>query len=373
MGGGGSLIYLDNAATSMPKPTEVYRAVYRAMLQCASVGRSGHEPARLAAQEAFACRAVASELFDASPDQVVFTMNTTHGMNIAIDTLVQPGDQVVISGFEHHAVTRPLYQRKANVTVAGTRLFDPADTLTAFDQAITEETKAVICTHVSNVFGYILPLEEIASLCRDRCVPLIVDAAQSAGVLPVSMKQLGAAFIAMPGHKGLYGPQGTGILLCGMQPNPLMQGGTGSQSQLWQMPDYLPDRVEVGTHNVPGIAGLAQGLKFVQSVGLQAISRQEEKLAKYAMDQLLEIKGLEIFSGEKQSGVISLRCETDCELAAYQLAQMGIAVRAGLHCAPLAHRSAGTLQTGTIRLSFSFFNKESDVERLIFGLRKIMN
>lgn len=367
------MIYLDNAATSMPKPAGVYRAVSRAMRQCASVGRSGHEPARLAAKEAFGCRALASALFDALPDQVVFTMNTTHGMNIAISSLVQPGDRVVISGFEHHAVTRPLYHRRANVTVAGTRLFDQADTLTAFDRAITEETKAVICTHVSNVFGYVLPLEDIASLCREREVPLIVDAAQSAGVLPISMKQLGAAFIAMPGHKGLYGPQGTGLLLCGRQPEPLMQGGTGSQSQLWQMPEFLPDRVEVGTHNVPGIAGLAQGLKFVQDVGLDTIFAKEEKLTKLALEQMREFKGLEVSSGEAQSGVISFRGTVDCELAAHRLAQIGVAVRAGLHCAPLAHRSAGTLQTGTIRLSFSFFNKESDVEELIFGLRKIMN
>lgn len=367
------MIYLDNAATSMPKPTAVYDAVFKAMHRCASVGRSGHQPAQLAAQEVFACRKLAGELFDLPPDQVVFTMNTTHGLNIAIRTLVQPGDPVVISGFEHHAVTRTLHALQADVTIAGTKLFDPADTLASFERAVTGNVKAVICTHVSNVFGYELPLRSVAELCRQRGVPLIVDAAQSAGVLPISMNQLRAAFIAMPGHKGLYGPQGTGLLLCGMLPEPLMQGGTGSQSQSWEMPDYLPDRAEVGTHNVPGISGLAEGLRFVQGIGVKTIEQRERNLVKLAVEQLKTVKSLEFFSGDNQTGVISLNGPMDCETAAGKLAAQGIAVRAGLHCAPLAHQSAGTLKTGTIRISFSFFNKESDVEQLIFGLRKILN
>lgn len=367
------MIYLDNAATSMPKPNSVVSKMAWAVEHCASVGRSSHKTAQLAAETVFKCRALAAEIFDADLEQVVFTMNATHGLNIAIRTLVKPGDRVVISGFEHNSVARLVHHLCADVTVAGTVLFDPEQTIEAFKRAITDETKAVICTHVSNVFGYILPIEEIGVLCRQHNVPLIIDAAQSAGVLPISMKQLGAAFIAMPGHKGLYGPQGTGMLLCGMLPEPFMEGGTGSMSRLLEMPDFLPDRAEAGTHNVPGIAGLSAGLQFIKEAGVERIEAHERSLAQYASELLSELPFAEIYAGKQfQTGVLSFRCETDCEAVAEMLGAMGIAVRSGLHCAPLAHKSAGTLSTGTIRASFSLFNKQEDVDQLFFGLRKSM-
>ena len=217
-------------------------------------------------------------MFDADPEQVAFTFNTTHGLNLAIRTLVRPGDRVVVSGFEHNAVMRPLYALDAGIVRAGERLFDPHDTLAAFASAVTAGTAAVVCTHVSNVFGYILPLEEIAALCRKRGVPLIIDAAQSAGILPLSLRDTGAAFIAIPGHKGLFGPQGTGLLLCGRTPEPLLYGGTGSLSRSMQMPDFLPARVEAGPQNIPGIAGLLSGLRFVQQTGLRQIRRHVQLL-----------------------------------------------------------------------------------------------
>ncbi len=364
------MIYLDNAATSMPKPPAVYEAVAWAMEHCASVGRSGHTPARLAAEAAFECRTLAGELFDCPAEQVVFTMNATHALNLAIHTLVKPGKHVVISGFEHNAVVRPLHHLGAQVHVAGRRLFDPEDTLRAFEKSITSQTGAVVCTHVSNVFGYVLPMEEIAALCRSRGVPLIVDAAQSAGVLPLSLRKLGAAFVAMPGHKGLCGPQGTGLLLCGQSPEPLLCGGTGSLSASPEMPPQLPDRAEAGTHNVPGIAGLREGLRFVRGI-LPTARAHEEKLTQYAARRLAKLPGVEVFSGAPQAGVLSFRTGQDCERVAQALGKRGIAVRAGLHCAPLAHRSAGTDKTGTVRLGFSVFNKREDVDELIFGLRNL--
>lgn len=367
------MIYLDNAATSMPKPKSVASKMCWAMENCASVGRSSHRTARLAAETVFQCRLLAAELFDSRPEQVVFTMNATHGLNIAIRTLIQPGDAVVISGFEHNSVTRLLHRLHAKITVAGTVLFNQEDTVEAFKKAITDKTKAVICTHVSNVFGYILPIEEIGALCRQRNVPLIVDAAQSAGVLPISLKRLDAAFIAMPGHKGLYGPQGTGMLLCGMMPEPLMEGGTGSMSRLMEMPDFLPDRAEAGTHNVPGIAGLSAGLQFVQEQGVEHIETHERSLMQYASERLSELPSVKLYGGDKfQTGVLSFCCEDDCETIAEKLGALEIAVRSGLHCAPLAHKSAGTLRTGTVRISFSFFNKQEDVDQLFFGLRNSM-
>jgi len=210
------MIYLDYGATSFSKPPQVRRAVAEAMASCASPGRGGYPQAMEAAERVYACREEAAALFDCDPERVVFTMNGTHGLNIAIRSLVRPGARVVISGFEHNAVTRPLYALGARVTVAGRRLFAPEDTLHTFREAL-RGAEAAVFTHVSNVFGYILPVEELAALCREAGVPFIVDAAQSAGSLPVSLRKWGADFIAMPGHKGLLGPQGTGLLLCGRE------------------------------------------------------------------------------------------------------------------------------------------------------------
>ena len=226
------MIYLDSGATTLQKPPAVALAVQSAMRRMATPGRGGHAPAMRAADAVYDCRCLAGALFGAQPEQVVFTMNATHALNLAIKTLVRPGGRAVISGFEHNAVLRPLHHTGAKIAVAGRRLFDPADTLAAFDRAITPDTSAVVCTHVSNVFGYILPVEEIAAMCRVRGVPFMLDASQSAGLLPVSLAELGADFVCMPGHKALYGPQGTGLLLCARTPDTLLEGGSGSASRL---------------------------------------------------------------------------------------------------------------------------------------------
>lgn len=362
------MIYFDQAATSFPKPPEVLAAVQHAMETCASIGRSGHKLSMAASEIAFEARKTAGKMFDASPEQVVFTFNATHGLNIAIRSVVSPGDKVLISGFEHNAVVRPLHHLGAEMIVCGTKLFDPEDTLQAFEQGLQSGAAAVICTHVSNVFGYILPVEKIAALCRDYNVPFVLDASQSAGVLPVSMKRLDAAFIAMPGHKSLFGPQGTGLLLCGKMPKPLLYGGTGSTSRDPSMPDFLPDLLEPGTHNLPGIAGLLAGLQFVDSTGPSSIITHELRLRQLfqkVCSQLPNISGYFDTSGN-QSGVISWNVKgTDCETVASALSERGVAVRAGLHCAPLAHQSAGTLDSGTVRISFSVNNTEDEI--LSFG------
>lgn len=369
------MIYLDNAATSMSKPPQVYEAVLHAMKTCASLGRSGHEAALRAAEVAYDCRTAAAQFFDADPEQVVFTSNATHGLNIAIHSLVRPGDRVVVSGFEHNAVMRPLYHIGADVVVAGTTLFDPADTLEAFRKAITPDTRAVICTHVSNVFGYILPVDQIAHVCRMKKIPFVLDASQSAGVLPVSLGRTGAAFIAMPGHKSLLGPQGTGILICGQMPKPFLIGGTGSNSLNMGMPDFLPDMEEVGTHNVPGIAGLCASLKFLQSKGIEPIRRSEQQLLVRLCSALSGRNDVRIFYGGEriQTGVLSIQIlNMDCETAALKLSEAGIAVRSGLHCAPLAHRSAGTLEQGTIRISVSGDNTTEDMDTFTQELERIL-
>lgn len=345
------MIYLDNGATSFRKPVGVADAMRRAMFTCANPGRGGYPAAMAAAGTVLRCRERAAELFDCQPEQVVFTSNCTHGLNIAIKTLVKPGDRVVISGFEHNAVTRPLHSLGADVVVAGRKLFCWEDTLEEFEKALKKGVKAAVFTHCSNVFSYILPVEQMAALCRQYGVPFVLDAAQSAGTLPVRLRQLGAAFIAMPGHKGLLGPQGTGLLLCGDLPMPLLEGGTGSNSIDQQMPDFLPDRAEAGTLNVPGIAGLEAGLSYLSRVGIQTILRREQQAARHCAQGLQNL-GLPVFTGEHQGGTVSFVPNTDCEEFAQKLSARGIAVRAGLHCAPLAHESAGTLDTGTVRVSF---------------------
>ena len=300
----------------------------------------------------------------------------SHGLNLAIQTLVRPGARVALSGYEHNAVTRPLHARNAKLLVARAPLFQSETMVAAFREQLDLGAEVAVCTHVSNVFGYILPMEEIARLCRERGVPLIVDASQSAGALPLDFQALGADFVAMPGHKGLYGPQGTGLLLCGERPaRPLLLGGTGSASRDRQMPPTLPDRREAGTHNMPGIAGLLEGLRFVRRRTPKAIACRERQLAAEAVRRLKALPGVEVFTpanGPRPAGVVSFRAAgRDCEELAEALGRRGIALRAGLHCAPLAHEALGTARQGAVRFSFSHLNTEEEIDRGIDAMRTL--
>jgi len=371
------MIYLDSAATTMEKPPAVAQATAWAMTHMASPGRGGHRAGMRAADTLFELRDTAAQLFDVpSPDRVVLTYNATHALNMAIHALVRPGDTVLISGYEHNAVTRPLCARKdINLRVAQAPLFDQAGMVEAFARELARGVDVVICTHVSNVFGFILPIEKVSQLCRERGVPLLVDASQSAGCLPVSLSAWGAAYVAMPGHKGLYGPQGTGLLLCGEElPTPLLYGGTGSESKNQSMPQVLPDRLEAGTQNVAGAAGLLAGLRFVSRKRVSRIGAYEHCLCSRMMDALEDIPEIHVFRGDQaQSGVCSITVEgMDCEEVGAWLAQRGVGVRAGLHCAPLAHQTAGTLDTGTVRLSFSVFNTTQQVYRVAALMRQMV-
>lgn len=373
------MIYLDAGATTLEKPASVRHAMEEAVHTMSSPGRGSYPASRLAEETAFRCRMEAADFFGvSSPERVVFTENATHGLNIAIKSLVKPGNRVVISGYEHNAVTRPLCAiPRVERVIVNTPLFCPEQAVEEFQQAIGQGADVVICNHVSNVFGYRQPVEEIAALCRKAGVPLIVDASQSAGVVPLHLEQLGASFIAMPGHKGLYGPQGTGLLLCGCDHIlPLMEGGTGSVSRQQTMPDELPDRLEAGTHNMPGIAGLLEGIRFVRSVGVEEIARHERFLIRYTAQKLQELPGVKLWLAKQemeQTGVLSFVVEgRDCQELGELLAQRGVAVRAGLHCAPLAHRTAGTLETGTIRISPSAFNTKAQMDQFAAELSDIL-
>ena len=363
------MIYLDYGATSFHKPSAVYRAVERAMRTCANPGRGGYSAAMEASRVVYGCREEAAKLFGCQPEQAALTTSCTHGLNIAIRSIVKPGSRVVISGFEHNAVTRPLHAIHAQIKVAGRKLFDWDDTLEQFDQAL-KEADAAVFTHVSNVFGYILPVEEMAALCRTRGIPFVIDAAQSAGALPVNLNALGADFIAMPGHKGLLGPQGTGLLLCKDSAEPLLYGGTGSASIQQTMPQDLPERLEAGTLNVPGYAGLTEGLRYLNRTGVKRIFDMEHRQLKRCISGLQKL-GMRVFAGEHQAGTVSFLTGMDCEEAAQLLAQQGIAVRAGLHCAPFAHESAGTLETGTVRVSFGHDAFDSQTDAFLRAATKL--
>lgn len=363
------MIYLDNAATTLVKPRAVGEAVRRALVSAAGYARGGYEAASRAGNLVYDCREQAAALFGLSdPARVIFTLNATHALNLAIHALVRPGAKVAVSGFEHNAVMRPLALWKIRPAVLKTPLWEPETAVRSVKDALADGAEIFILNHVSNVFGYALPLDEIAPLLTAAGVPLILDASQSAGVVPLDVSRYPClAAVCMPGHKALYGPMGTGVLLAlddRLASRPLMAGGTGSRSEEMAQPDFLPDAQESGTPNVPGLAGLAAGIRFVRSVGPENILAHERRLAQETARALEGTGLLEVFSNPAQTGVLSVRFQDiPAESAAEQLARQGIAVRAGLHCAPLAHRTAGTEQTGTVRLSFGFYSTAGQAEQ----------
>lgn len=376
------MIYLDNSATTLIKPKSVQRAVLSAMQTCANPGRGGHRAAMRAANVVYDCREAIAELFSLDdPTRVIFTQNATHALNIAIQNLMRNGGHAVVSGYEHNSVIRPLAELEKNgcsYTVAYAPLFSSMIQVAAMERAIRTDTVCVICNHVSNVFGCIQNIEAVNALCRKKGIPLILDLSQSAGTIPVSVNELSeAVYLCMPGHKGLYGPQGTGILICckGDRHYSIMQGGTGSDSMNFYQPADLPEGLESGTLNVPGIAGLREGVRFVQRQNPAVIGEWEKELAAYFVCCASNISGITIFHRkEEQSGVVSFtHNRIPPEELSRQLSDRGFCLRAGLHCAPVAHQSGGTLPTGTLRVSFSAFNDKREVNALCNAILKTIS
>lgn len=361
------MIYLDNAATTLEKPPAVSRAMCWAMRHAGGAGRSAHPPAMLGADIIYDTRRLAAQVFDVpDPTRVIFTANATQALNMALYAMAQTRRHFAISGFEHNAVYRPILElvkrNNLKLTMLRSALWEDALLLEQAEQAIRDGADCFVLCHVSNVFGYIQPLEQLDALLSEHGIPLILDASQSAGVLPLSVSKLHSlAAVGMPGHKGLYAPPGTGMLLWMSQdlPAPLLLGGTGSLSEQADMPGFLPDRLESGTVNVAGIAGLFEGLQFVSKVGESEIAAWECKLRDLVTEKLREVPGVTVYTSpnpQKQTGVLSFTCrQLPCEIVAQRLAEHNICVRAGLHCAPLAHSTAGTLETGTVRISPGWF------------------
>ncbi len=365
------MIYLDNAATSFPKPPQVIAAMEEALRSFgANPGRGGHQLALQAGRVVERCREAAAQLLGVpSPERIIFTRNCTESLNIAITGMLHKGDEVICSHSEHNAVMRPLerFVSRGEITVKLLRpdpqgLISP-DTLR---RAITSRTALVILCHASNVTGVIQPAAALGTICREQGVPFLVDAAQTAGVLDVTLDGLNADMIAMPGHKGLLGPHGTGLLALreGIDPEPLILGGTGSASESVRQPELLPDRYESGTLNLPGIAGLLAGIEFVTR-HREEIHRYETSLNDRLRRQLAGIRGLTLLgeSSVPRVGITSVVPEGgDSAALADALDATGIAVRGGLHCAPAMHSYLGTLKSGAVRFAPGPYNTEQDID-----------
>lgn len=380
-------LYFDNSATSYPKPPAVAAAVLDYFERVhASAGRGAYREAVASAGLLADCRAAIATLFNCRPDDhVIFALNGTDALNLAIRALLRPGDHVVTTAMDHNSVLRPLSALEMQIGVRWTVVAaDPETTLVdpaAIGAAIRPGTRLVVVCHASNVTGALQPLAPTAALCRERGVPLLVDAAQSAGHVPIDFAALGMDLLATPGHKGLLGPLGTGVLVIRggieREMRTVREGGTGSASELPVQPETLPDRFEAGSHNGPGIAGLLAGVRWLLERGVTALRTHECLLCRGMSERLGAIRGLRWFGPrdvEQRVGVFSVRIDgvQPEHVSAILESQFGILSRSGLHCAPFAHRTIGTLETGgTTRLSFGPFTTLDDIDVAADALARI--
>ena len=375
------MIYLDNAATTGRKPPSVIRAVESGLrYYSANPGRGGHAPAMAASVKLYAAREKAAAFFGASgAENVVFTLNCTHSINCVIKGVTKPGDRVVTSTLEHNAVMRPLIKSGVTVDAAPVSLTDDEQTLREFETRITDDTKLVICTAASNVFGKILPLTEIGRLCRNRGVRFAVDAAQLAGVMPINMQTMGIDYLCVAPHKGLYAPMGIGMLICEKPiENTLLEGGTGVNSLELTQPDSMPERLESGTVGLPLAMGTAAGIDYVNHIGIHKLYEHEMHLCRFLYHELKKLPFVRLYAPAPASGqfapVVSFNIkDRKSEAVARFLGEKGIAVRGGFHCAPAAHRAVGTLADGTVRVSVAAFNTTDDIKALVMAVKKAEN
>lgn len=376
------MIYMDNAATSWPKPLGVIRAVSGCMEKYgANPGRSGHKMAVQAGHILLYTREMLCELFNLQdPFQIIFTYNCTDSLNLAIKGSVLPGDHVITTSMEHNAVVRPLKELEKHgleLTIVQGSLdgsVNPDD----IRKAIQPNTRLIVSTHAANVTGTILPIEEIGTIARNHGISYLVDASQTAGVLPIDLSKLPVDMMAFPGHKGLLGPQGTGGLYIhpDVELRSIRQGGTGSQSESVLQPDILPDKYESGTMNTPGIAGLGAAVKQILKEGQAKIYTHEKRLGKFFIEALSHLKKIKVYGPSeltKRTGIISINIgnKDSSEVVNLLDERYNIAVRGGLHCAPLAHQTISTLKQGTIRFSYGIFNHLDEIKSCIRALEEI--
>jgi cysteine desulfurase family protein len=376
-------IYLDNAATSFPKPEAVYQALDRfARHELANPGRAGHKMALAAEHALDDCRHLLNQLFHGKePERFVFTLNCTDALNMAFKGILADGDHVITTDLEHNSVSRPLRKMELDGRITLTRLradaggtVDPDD----FRKALTPRTRLIALTHASNVLGTVQPIAEVGRIARENDLLFLVDAAQTAGVVPIDVQEMNVDLLAFPGHKSLMGPTGTGALYVGprAKPRAWREGGTGGDSSSETQPREFPYFLEGGTPNVLGVAGLAAGIRWVQERGLNVIHAQEIALVERLWQRLDEIGGYETFGhrdAERRVATLSFRGPNlaAADLGAILDSEFDVAIRPGLHCAPYVHRSIGTFPEGTVRVGPGPFNTEDDVDRLALALQEI--
>ncbi|PKN75780.1 MAG: cysteine desulfurase [Deltaproteobacteria bacterium HGW-Deltaproteobacteria-10] len=380
-------IYLDNAATSYPKPKDVLDAMtdYQQSIG-GSPGRSGHKRSIDAGRTIYKTREVLANLFQIDdPLNIALLKNATEALNIVLQGGLQPGDHVITSSMEHNSVMRPLRfmeSRGVELTVVPCSPegeLDPGD----IGKAFKKKTRMIVLTHASNVTGTIMPVEAVGALVREKGdVLFCVDAAQTAGALPIDVEKMSIDLLAFTGHKSLYGPQGTGGLYVrsGLEKRiaPLMMGGTGSRSEFEEQPDFMPDKYESGTPNTIGLAGLGAGVAYVLEQTIEAIRAREEQLTYTFLEQLKEFKDRVTVYGTtdtaRRTAVVSfnLKDVSPSDAALYFEDKHGILCRPGLHCAPSAHRTIGTFPQGTIRFSFSFFSTRQDIDEAVGAIRDLL-
>lgn len=375
------MIYLDNGATSFPKPLSVRQNVDISLKKfSANPGRSGHSLSLRAAKEIFECRKRLKELFNAnSEEEIIFTENCTMALNTVIFGLLNEGDHVLISSMEHNSVTRPLESLKDKGVTYSTfdYSYDDNETVDNVRNLIKTETKFVICTHASNVFGFRFPIERICALCHAYGILFCVDSAQSAGVFDIDVGTNQYDFVCMSGHKSLYGPMGTGVLILNNRNlKPLLYGGTGTESVKKSQPEGLPEKFESGTQNMNGISGLKAGVDFVKNRGIKNIYNHEYKLAKYLFNGLANNRKVitynKSFDYGKVAPVVSFNIDgVYSEDLVAKLNKYGIMTRGGLHCSPLAHTTMNTIENGTVRVVPGAFNTINDINYLLNVIRKL--
>lgn len=377
------MIYLDNSATTYPKPRVVTQAVYDAMrYYSANPGRSGHNLSLIAAQKVFECRQAACKLFNVDDEsKIIFTSGCTQSLNTVIKGILKKGDHCVISCLEHNSVLRPLEKLKnkgVSYSVATVYPDDNDKTLDSFRRCFNEKTKLVVCTHASNVFGIRLPVERICALAHSYGILFCLDAAQSAGVFDIDVARDNYDYVCCAGHKGLYGPMGIGLLIinCEQLPDSLLEGGTGSESNNYNQPDFTPDRYESGTLNISGICGLKKGIELVLNKTPHTIANYELKHISNLYNILRKKNNVRLYTSPPtayySAPVLSFSIDgaSSEQVAAYLNEKFNIAVRAGLHCAPLAHKFMNTIDNGTVRVSPSIFTTEKDINTLIYAINK---
>lgn len=377
------MIYLDNGATSFPKPLSVRQNVDISLKKfSANPGRSGHSLSLRAAKEIFECRKRLKKLFNVnSEEEIIFTENCTMALNTVIFGLLSEGDHVLISSMEHNSVTRPLESLKDKGVTYSTfdYSYDDNETVDNVRNLIKPETKLVICTHASNVFGFRFPIERICALCHAYGILFCVDSAQSAGVFDIDVGTNQYDFVCMSGHKSLYGPMGTGVLILNNRNlKPLLYGGTGTESVKKSQPEGLPEKFESGTQNMNGISGLKAGVAFVKNRGIKNIYNHEYKLAKRLFNGLANNRKVitynKSFDYGKVAPVVSFNIDgVYSEDLVAKLNKYGIMTRGGLHCSPLAHTTMNTIENGTVRVVPGAFNTINDINYLLNVIRKLTN